>query len=157
MGCCVVIYMVAIDDSAICKVGFSTDVGSRLRQLQTSNPFVLRLVKTRNGCPILEKAIHNALKKFHVRGEWFRMTPEVSVIFDDTNIVVNQDGISSRPYNFITATREAMGLRKDELAEALGVNLSTVYRLEAGYIKLSKRTAIAIEALAKSKRVQVVQ
>lgn len=57
----------------------------------------------------------------------------------------------------ITATREAMGLRKDELANALGVNLSTVYRLEAGDIKLSKRTAMAIEALAKAKRVQVVQ
>lgn len=49
-----------------------------------------------------------------------------------------------------------MGLSKNELAEALGVHLTTIYRLEAGQIALTKRTQLAIEALAKSKRVGVV-
>ena len=56
----------------------------------------------------------------------------------------------------IAATREAMGLSKNDLAEALGVHLATIYRLEAGQIVLSKRTQLAIEALAKAKRVKVV-
>lgn len=56
----------------------------------------------------------------------------------------------------VAATREAMGLSKAELAEALGVNLATIYRLEAGTSRVTKRTALAIEALAKSKRVKVV-
>ena len=56
----------------------------------------------------------------------------------------------------VKATREAMGLSKTQLAEALGVNLSTVYRLEAGQIALVRRTELAIEALAKSRRVKPV-
>jgi DNA-binding transcriptional regulator YiaG len=56
----------------------------------------------------------------------------------------------------IAATRKAMGLRKDEMAAALGIHLSTIYRLESGDIALNRRTALAIEALAKSKRVKVV-
>ncbi len=50
-----------------------------------------------------------------------------------------------------------MGLRKDELAEALGVHLVTIYRMENGEIPISKRTQLAIEALAKSKHVEVIQ
>lgn len=56
----------------------------------------------------------------------------------------------------IAATREAMGLTKQQLADALGVHLVTVYRLEAGELPISKRTAMAVEMLAKSKRVKVV-
>lgn len=56
----------------------------------------------------------------------------------------------------VEATREAMGLTKTQLAEALGVNLSTVYRLEAGQIALVRRTELAIEALAKARRVKPV-
>lgn len=56
----------------------------------------------------------------------------------------------------VTATREAMGLSKTQLAEALGVNLSTIYRLEAGQIPLVKRTELALEALAKARRVTPV-
>lgn len=56
----------------------------------------------------------------------------------------------------ITATREALGLTKSELADALGVDLSTIYRLENGTSRVTKRTAMAIEALAKSRRVKVI-
>ena len=56
----------------------------------------------------------------------------------------------------IRATREAMGLTKQEMADALGVHLVTIYRLEDGTIPIGKRTALAVEALAKSKRVQII-
>ena len=56
----------------------------------------------------------------------------------------------------IAATREALGLTKAQLAEAMGVNLATVYRWESGEIAASKRTIIAIETLAKSKRVKPI-
>lgn len=49
-----------------------------------------------------------------------------------------------------------MGLSKVELANALGVNLATIYRIEAGTIPLSKRTELAIQALAMARNVKVV-
>jgi DNA-binding transcriptional regulator YiaG len=54
----------------------------------------------------------------------------------------------------IKATREAMGLSAVEFAEKLGVAPSTVYRLEEGKFKLTKRMASHIRAVAKTKVVE---
>lgn len=80
------IYMVAIDDHGLCKIGSALDVERRVASLQTASPFVLRLVKTRDGGADLERAIHRSADHLRVRGEWFKLTPEIVCIFDDALI-----------------------------------------------------------------------
>ena len=50
----------------------------------------------------------------------------------------------------ITATREAMGLTRTQLAEKLGVAPSTIYRLESGEITLTQRMEASIKMLCEN-------
>lgn len=52
--------------------------------------------------------------------------------------------ISERNLNRIRDLREAKGMTQQQLADALGVNQSTVDRYEKGVIKLSLNTALRI-------------
>ena len=55
------------------KVGVSSDVESRLAQLQTGNPLELTIEEVYGfeNAEIAERAIHQAWKEHRVRGEWF--------------------------------------------------------------------------------------
>lgn len=59
------------------KVGIAKDVGRRRRALQTGQPFdmqVLHRIEVADDAALgIEKAIHKRLKRFHIRGEWFRV------------------------------------------------------------------------------------
>lgn len=48
----------------------------------------------------------------------------------------------------IKQTRKALGATQAELAAMLGLNQSTVSRLESGALDVDARTALALEALA---------
>lgn len=48
----------------------------------------------------------------------------------------------------IKHTRKALGATQAELAAMLGINQSTVSRLERGTLAVDPRTALALEALA---------
>uniref|UniRef100_A0A6C0BQG2 Bacteriophage T5 Orf172 DNA-binding domain-containing protein n=1 Tax=viral metagenome TaxID=1070528 RepID=A0A6C0BQG2_9ZZZZ len=70
-GC---VYFVRIEGTKMVKVGYTTqDIKKRISTLQVSNPGLLELdnlVRTPNYRE-LERSIHRALRKRHVRGEWF--------------------------------------------------------------------------------------
>jgi len=57
------------------KIGFATDVRSRISAMQTGNPFRIRLIfSTMLPDPqSLERYLHNNYKNQRVRGEWFRL------------------------------------------------------------------------------------
>lgn len=58
---------------ALVKIGFSTDVERRLRELQTASAQPLKLLNCTIGTQAIERFIHGVLKDRHVRGEWFRI------------------------------------------------------------------------------------
>lgn len=64
-------------EPAVCKLGFSADPDVRLRQLQTGCPFDLAIASTFPGSPEAEAVLHAALHQLRVRGEWFRIGPEL--------------------------------------------------------------------------------
>jgi hypothetical protein len=69
------VYFIGVKEKrGLVKIGHTTQsVEKRLKQLQTSTPYILYLmdcIKTQN-CKILEKKLHSYFNKFHVRGEWF--------------------------------------------------------------------------------------
>jgi hypothetical protein len=65
------------------KIGFATDVRTRIADLQTGNPFELRLIaELKNHTRIVETWFHEILWKSRTRGEWFRMTKLVWAAVD---------------------------------------------------------------------------
>lgn len=93
-GKLVAIYAIRCGDTV--KIGISWDVQKRLAGLQTSSPFALELLGyTDNVNASLERLIHERLKVHRLKGEWFRLTPEVQEIVD---LIVAGDGLSLRHY-----------------------------------------------------------
>lgn len=48
----------------------------------------------------------------------------------------------------VRSTRKALGLTQTELADKLGLNQSTISRLEKGVLPVDERTCLALEAIA---------
>ena len=57
----------------------------------------------------------------------------------------------------IKQTRKALGATQAELAAMLGLNQSTVSRLESGALDLDARTSLALEALAARGRATIIE
>ena len=56
------------------KIGVSSDVGKRFRQLAASFPGPLRLLGKAAGGRAREASLHRRLANFHIGGEWFHLT-----------------------------------------------------------------------------------
>jgi len=55
------------------KIGVSTNIEKRLKQIQTSCPYKIELFEKANVKDAFghERALHNQYKKFKLKGEWF--------------------------------------------------------------------------------------
>lgn len=62
------------------KIGFSSNVGRRLRSLQTGNSDTLKIHHSvevpAEQARFVEKTIHHEYNYLRIKGEWFTMTPE---------------------------------------------------------------------------------
>lgn len=65
------IYFLLAPKAKAVKIGYSKDVDSRIRTLQTGNHETLQLLGTIEGTMQLERLIHDELKRYRVIGEWF--------------------------------------------------------------------------------------
>ena len=54
------------------KVGYASDISSRISTIQISTPEKLSLMFTFEGGKELEQYFHDRLKQFHIKGEWFK-------------------------------------------------------------------------------------
>ena len=66
-------YVYAIASDRFVKFGISVNPKRRLAGMQTSCPLDLELVGFFEGDEALEKRIHKKLRRFRVRGEWFKV------------------------------------------------------------------------------------
>lgn len=83
------IYLLKIKGFHYYKIGKSTDVISRIKQLQTGIPFELDIINTWEfkNVSVVEKHIHIKLSKNRIRGEWFLFSDrELKII---TNYIAN--------------------------------------------------------------------
>jgi len=67
-----------ISDGELVKIGFSLNVEKRLQQLSFEAGKPLTVLATVEGGPALERKYHEQFASYRVRGEWFRLTPELS-------------------------------------------------------------------------------
>lgn len=73
-------YLYAITDGTLIKIGISQDAEKRLSVLQVGNPKRLSLLfsfdfETRDLAERIEQLIHNRIQDRIVRGEWFYVHP----------------------------------------------------------------------------------
>tara|TARA_R100001086_G_C11814309_1_gene252414 strand:+ start:42 stop:422 length:381 start_codon:yes stop_codon:yes gene_type:complete len=64
------VYCIVAEDEFV-KIGRTTNVLQRLRNLQCGNPHELRLFCAVVGGAEVEAYLHERLKRFRYRGEWF--------------------------------------------------------------------------------------
>lgn len=69
-----------IRTSNFVKIGYSTDVNRRFKELQAANPLLLELVGSFPGTLSLERTIHAKLRPHRCGGgsEWYQMTSNVT-------------------------------------------------------------------------------
>lgn len=76
------LYFISNKRQSVVKIGVANKPLSRLRTFQTANHeelTILRVIKVANRETAfqLESALHEKFKKYHIRGEWFKLTRTV--------------------------------------------------------------------------------
>lgn len=70
------VYFIQVGESGPIKIGYTrTDPTKRLSELQTGNPYKLRLLLVLEGGFDLEHALHEKFADLRLEGEWFRNDP----------------------------------------------------------------------------------
>lgn len=100
------------------KVGITQDseLRNRVAQLQTGNPFEIQVIKLVEYKPAkkLETAIHEALKVYHVRGEWFYgPLSAIERIFDITFTMFRVDVLLDDDHDDVHTMVQSIDTRED--------------------------------------------
>ncbi|MFD8497295.1 GIY-YIG nuclease family protein [Amycolatopsis sp. NPDC059657] len=77
-----VVYVIAQVGTSRVKIGYTRNIASRLKTLQTSNPYKLEVLWQTSGDMRLEEALHRRFAKHRSQGEWFefgRLNPVKAV------------------------------------------------------------------------------
>jgi hypothetical protein len=152
------VYLMQIVDTDYYKVGISGDVQGRLLAIQTSMPFEVVLLRAVGHARAsrVEQSIHEALRDWHVRGEWFQGPfNTINQVFDEytQSMPVDTPALqkSKRPYTpmkgphwmqqlpegvhqvtpaMIAKARdlsENHGLSQGQIAERIGISRKTAH------------------------------
>ncbi len=60
------------------KIGTSQNPRKRMADMAVGNHADLKLLGTLSGGPKREKTLHDKFRKYHIRGEWFMLVPEIT-------------------------------------------------------------------------------
>jgi len=75
------IYLLGTLEYRVAKIGSTDNIKQRISSLQTSCPFDLELIASRDGDCALERQIHQAAKHLHKAREWFHLSDELVALF----------------------------------------------------------------------------
>ena len=64
------------------KIGYSTNVERRLKQLSTGNPNILTVIALLGGDKRLEKELHFKFRHYRINREWFNFQPIMVTEFE---------------------------------------------------------------------------
>lgn len=58
------------------KIGYTNDIKRRMREIQTCNPYNIKLLYIINNVHnvSIEKHAHLHFKQYHIRGEWYKIS-----------------------------------------------------------------------------------
>lgn len=74
------LYFISNERQKVVKIGIANNPQKRLKTFQTAHYeklIILKVVKVTNRTSAfqLESALHQKFQKYHIRGEWFKLTP----------------------------------------------------------------------------------
>lgn len=81
------VYVIGAPGSATVKIGITTSVADRLRQIQSMSPVELEVLWARPGSQELERSLHRHFADHRSHGEWFT--------FDDDAVDLVKNAIKS--------------------------------------------------------------
>ncbi len=90
-GC---VYFADTVDGRFTKIGYSTNLKTRLVSLRTSSALKLSLRGSIPGTRAAEMALHSQFSKCRAKGEWFRRTPELDATITDLLQTGNAESIT---------------------------------------------------------------
>lgn len=74
------VYFISARQVGLVKIGCADDPYERLSTLQTSSPIELAMEAILKGSYAEEKQLHARFAVHRVRGEWFKIVPEIELI-----------------------------------------------------------------------------
>jgi hypothetical protein len=78
------------------KIGYSTNIKRRIKELATGNGEKLELIYSIPGSKDTEWSLHNYFSFQHICGEWFELYPEIQMWIDYDKLsrkVLREEGI----------------------------------------------------------------
>jgi hypothetical protein len=67
------IYLIICYTTYSCKIGYSTNPTARLKDVQTGNPYDLKLEYYYRGTKTEEKELHKHFEDLKINREWFKL------------------------------------------------------------------------------------
>lgn len=89
------VYFIAAGERGPIKIGIATDVRSRMRSHQCSNPTELLLLRAVPGGRWLEACLHEWFAPWRIRGEWFAPCAPLLRLIAGCTDDVDDDGIAT--------------------------------------------------------------
>lgn len=138
------------------KIGVALNPEARISSLQTGSPHSLKLVAQLPGDRALEADLHSRFSAHRIRGEWFKISPEIRAFIAEhrlprpKRLASPAEPKALPPFDYQSRPadkRRSLGLTQAALAGLLGVKQSTVSRNETA-AEPDRRYVLALEALA---------
>ena len=145
------IYFAQAGDGGPVKIGFSSNVESRLASLRCASASEIVLLNTRPGSMKAERLLHSRLERHRLRGEWFEPAEDVLAEAASKEPVPEPEPVttSHRPhetsYEMLNDYRNKSGASVGEFAAAILVGDRTAYRILRGEKMPDVGTACLIE------------
>lgn len=74
------VYFITCRELGVVKIGYAYDPVDRLKTLQTAFPMKLKVEGAMPGSYERERELHRLLAKHRMKGEWFKLCPEIEAI-----------------------------------------------------------------------------
>lgn len=76
------IYFVTAEGTNFLKIGYATDVASRIDQIRAGCPYPMRVIASIPGTKQDEHQLHLRFRQFHNHNEWFRLEGDLLAYVD---------------------------------------------------------------------------
>jgi Meiotically up-regulated gene 113 len=111
------------------KIGSTTNITKRLKELQQANPNTLHIMHTTTGGQNLERHLHKIFSKYRIIGEWFEPVDEILMLIENFQF---EDELYGKLKSIVTyAIDEGYQIAKDE--REILVMLTRGAWLESGF------------------------
>lgn len=141
------VYLVRAGENGPVKIGRTANVPARMQQLQVGHPEPLALIRTVDGGAGVETWFHRKFSADHIRGEWFRFSPDMTTVLPPQPSLKDAEPRFRFPIEYIR--KNLLRSTQAEIAAIANTSQASVSRWESGELEpdLDELTLIRTEAI----------